>query len=80
MATQAKAKTEPASNKPASAEDVVVEILESAIAFRGDRPNLSMIARLSNRAAGLLKLDQQERLAVENSAAIAVARKRGLLA
>jgi hypothetical protein len=54
--------------------------MESAIAFRGDKVNLAMVARLANRASWLLKLSNEDRSAVENSAAIAVARRRGLIA
>jgi hypothetical protein len=57
----------------------LVGVLESAIAFRGNKVNLATVARLANRASWLLKLSNEDRSAVENSAAIAVARRRGLI-
>ncbi len=51
------------------------------LAFRGeDRPTLSAVARLMNRAAGLLPIsDLDERLGVENAATIALAQKLRLI-
>jgi hypothetical protein len=47
------------------------------LAFRGEeKPTLSAVARLMNRASDLLRLsDLDERLSVENAATIALAQK-----
>jgi hypothetical protein len=69
-------KSEP-SNKPQDAQAVLVGIVEAALQFRGDRANLSTIAKLAIRAAPMLRLDATARAAAENGATIEVARRLG---
>ena len=71
-------KSEP-NNKPQDAQAVLVGIVEAALQFRGDRANLSTIAKLANRAAPMLRLDATARAAAENGATIEVARRLGLV-
>jgi hypothetical protein len=49
--------------------------------YRGeDRPRLTTVARVTNRASGLLRYDNvDERLETENAATIVVAKKHGLM-
>ena len=65
--------------KPQDAQEVLVSIVEAALQFRGDRANLSTIAKLANRAAPMLRLDATARAAAENGATIEVARRLGLV-
>jgi hypothetical protein len=75
------AKTEPTTNRP-KATDTLVNIGEQVLLYRGgdDKPTLSAVARLMNRASGLLRIgDVDERLEVENKATIALAQKLRLI-
>jgi hypothetical protein len=75
------AKTEPTTNRP-KATDTLVNIGEQVLLYRGgdDKPTLSAVARLMNRASGLLRIgDLDERLEVENKATIALAQKLRLI-
>jgi hypothetical protein len=59
-----------------------VAITEIVLRWRAasERVTLAAIARACNRASGLLRLrDLDERLEVENSATIALAKKLGLM-
>jgi hypothetical protein len=73
-------KTAEANSKPA-ATDTLVNIAAQVLAFRGEEKSaLATIARLMNRASGLLRLaDLDERLEVENAATVAIAKKHNLL-
>jgi hypothetical protein len=66
-------------NKPQDAEATIVSIAELALAFRGDKPSLATIARLTNRASWMLRLDANARAAAENGATIEVAKRLGLI-
>jgi hypothetical protein len=70
-----------ASPKP-KADDVLIAITESVLAYRGEaRPNLATIARLINRSSALLRIsDLDERMSVENLATVSLAKKLGLMA
>jgi hypothetical protein len=74
------AKTEPTTNRP-KATDTLVTIGEHVLQYRGDdKPTLSAVARLMNRASGLLRIgDLDERLEVENTATVALAKKLRLI-
>ena len=63
------------------AVDTLVNVVEIVLQHRGeDRPRLTTVARVTNRASGLLRYDNMdERLETENAATIVVAKKHGLM-
>jgi hypothetical protein len=72
--------TKPEAAPQPSATDVLVQITEIVMRWRNERPTLGCVARACNRASGLLRLrDLDERLEVENSATIQLAKKMGLM-
>jgi hypothetical protein len=87
MKTNLAAKPEPTeAGRPSSvsapqpnATDTLVQIAEIVMRWRAERPALATVARACNRASGLLRLDRDERLEVENGATIALAKKLGLM-
>jgi hypothetical protein len=72
-------KIEPAS-KP-KATDTLIAVTEAVLAYRGDeRPTLSLIARIINRASRLLRIsDIDERMESENAATLSLAKKLRLV-
>jgi hypothetical protein len=68
------------STKP-TATDTLVSISELVLKFRGEeKPNLATVARVANRASGLLRIkDLDEKMEVENAATIQIAKKHGLM-
>jgi hypothetical protein len=64
-----------------TATDTLVSISELVLKFRGEeKPNLATVARVANRASGLLRLkDLDEKMEVENAATIQIAKKHGLM-
>jgi hypothetical protein len=57
-------------------------IAETVLKFRGEgeKPTLAAVARVTNRASGLLRIkDLDERLETENAATIQIAKKHGLM-
>jgi hypothetical protein len=65
-------------SEPAKSVDAITQIAEVVFAFRGIKPTLGECTRVAGRAAALLKLGD-EKEAVENSAAISIAKKYGLV-
>jgi hypothetical protein len=63
------------------AVDAVTAIADVAIDYRGNETKLTLgeVARIANRAAALLKVKDDDDRSVENHAAIAIARKHGLV-
>jgi hypothetical protein len=59
----------------------LVNIAEMVLQHRGeDKPRLTIVARVTNRASGLLRYDNlDERLETENAATIQIAKKHGLM-
>ena len=77
--------TKPENGKgPKQAIETLVGVGELVLAYRASddsKPTLSTVARLMNRASGLLRLDNVDtKLEVENAATIALARKLSLIA
>jgi hypothetical protein len=68
------------SDRP-KAVDTLVNIAEIVLQHRGeDKPRLTTVARVTNRASGLLHYDSlDERLETENAATIQIAKKHGLM-
>jgi hypothetical protein len=68
------------SDRP-KAVDTLVNIAEIVLQHRGeDKPRLTTVARITNRASGLLHYDNlDERLETENAATIQIAKKHGLI-
>ena len=68
------------SDRP-KAVDTLVNIAEIVLQHRGeDKPRLTTVARVTNRASGLLRYDNlDERLETENAATIQIAKKHGLM-
>ncbi len=72
-------KTTPETNT-SKASDALVGIAEIVLKFRdGEKPTLSTIARVTGRAAGLLRLDSEHREQIANSAALQLAKRHNLL-
>ena len=62
------------------AVEALCNIVEIALAFRNDtRPTLTTVAKLASRGSGLLKLDTDVKVNVENSATVALAKKLNLV-
>jgi hypothetical protein len=68
------------SEKP-KAVDTLIEIAELVLKYRADaKLRLAVVARVINRASGLLRYDNiDERLEVENGATVQLAKKLGLV-
>jgi hypothetical protein len=71
--------------KPDTAEpkavDVLAGVTEMVLGYRGDKPTIAAIARVTNRASHLLRIgDLDERLEIENGATVMLAKKHGLMA
>ena len=58
--------------------DAISQIAEVVFSYSGKKPSLADCARVASRAAGMLKLGD-EKEAVENNAAISIARKYNLV-
>jgi hypothetical protein len=71
-------KLEPKKSEPNNAIDAISAIAEVVFSFRNTKPTLGEITRVSSRAAALLKLGDDKE-AVENNAAISIAKKYGLV-
>ncbi len=61
------------------ATETISQIAEIVFAFRNVKPTLGECARVSDRAAQLLKLEKDEKESVANAAAVAIARKYNLV-
>lgn len=64
--------------EPNKAQDAITAIAEVVFSYSGKKPSLSDCARVASRAASMLKLGD-EKEAVENNAAISIAKKYGLV-
>jgi hypothetical protein len=64
--------------EPSKAHDAITAIAEVVFSYSGKKPSLSDCARVASRAATMLKLGD-EKEAVENNAAISIAKKYGLV-
>jgi hypothetical protein len=72
---------------PASASDTasktveqVAQLVEMVLQFRGiEKPALGENARVSSRAAGLLRLKGDEKSSIENAATMQIARAHNLV-
>ena len=64
-----------------TATHTLVSISELVLKFRDEeKPNLATVARVANRASGLLRLkDLDEKMEVENAATIQIAKKHWLM-
>jgi hypothetical protein len=71
-------KSEPKVNEAPKAIEAISAIAEVVFSFRNTKPTLGECARVANRAAALLKLGD-EKEAVENNAAITIAKKYNLV-
>jgi hypothetical protein len=70
----------PNTAKP-KAVDVLAAVTETVLGYRGDKPTIAAIARVTNRASHLLRIgDLDERLEIENAATVLLAKKHGLMA
>ena len=66
--------------KPKAVE-VLDGVTEMVLGYRGDKPTIAAIARVTNRASHLLRIgDLDERLEIENGATVMLAKKHGLMA
>ena len=66
--------------KPKAVE-VLAGVTEMVLGYRGDKPTIAAIARVTNRASHLLRIgDLDERLEIENGATVMLAKKHGLMA
>jgi hypothetical protein len=74
-------KTPKPANNGGDAPEVLalVTIIETCLDHRKEKPSLAVVAKISSRASSLLKIPKSERVAVENSAALAVCRKLDVL-
>jgi hypothetical protein len=67
-------------NETNKAVDAITTIADVTIGYRGEtKLTLGEVARIANRAAALLKVKDDDDRSVENHAAIAIARKHGLV-
>jgi hypothetical protein len=71
-------KLEAKKSEPNKAIEAITEIAEVTFTFRGVKPTLGECTRVAGRAAALLKLGD-EKETVENTAAISIAKKYGLV-
>jgi hypothetical protein len=73
-----KQSTKPELSHTPKATDTVVAITEQVLAYRNDeRPTLSSLFRITGAAARMLRVEERE--AVANTAALALAKKHNLL-
>jgi len=55
-------------------------LLKVVIAYRADgKPTLGDVVKIASRAAGLLRLDADTKMAIENAASLQIAKKHGLV-
>jgi hypothetical protein len=72
-------KPEPRIDAP-DAVEVVVQIADLVLAHRGTEKAMGTISRTTTRAAGLLPFkNREEKIAVENAAAVQIARRSNLI-
>ncbi|MEH2573465.1 hypothetical protein [Bradyrhizobium sp. AZCC 1708] len=80
MSKTPKAAEQPKSEQPKPVE-TLVEITNLVLAYRNsEKPTLAEVARITDRASGLLKLkDADTKMLVANAATIEVAKARNLV-
>lgn len=73
-----KSAEQPKSETPKAIE-AIAEIANVVLAYRDQKPTLADVARIADRASGLLRLKAEEKAAIANNATIHIARERGLV-
>ncbi|MDA9533159.1 hypothetical protein [Bradyrhizobium sp. CCBAU 25338] len=60
--------------------EALIAIADVVLAYQDNaKPSLGELARITNRASGLLRIKGDERMAIENAATLEIARARSLL-
>ena len=74
-------KTEPTISNGPNRVEALVSVTKAALQYRGmDKPNLAEIGRVIDKASRLLRIsDLDERVELENRAAVQVAKELGLM-
>lgn len=78
-ATEPQKSEQPKSDQSKRVE-ALIAIADVVLAFQDNaKPTLGELARITNRASGLLRIKGDERTAIENAATLEIARARSLL-
>ena len=73
-------KSEQAKSEQEKRIEALIAIVSVALAYHdNEKPALAELARLTNRASGLLRIKGDERMAIENAATLEIAKQRSLL-